>query len=103
VQQQGVQIGQRRMSSATSGHTAEWTPDPDGTGGGAWLSTKLPGRRLTRAAAAASMRLAELDACGYGGSPNAAALRAELGIREADPEMPGCALPASLREPPPGG
>jgi hypothetical protein len=95
---QGVTIGQRSMASATSGHTTAWQPDPDGPGG-AWVSTKLPGRRLTRAQAAASMHLAELDACGHTASPAAASLRAELGL----PPEGGCALPASLRDPPPGG
>jgi hypothetical protein len=74
-----VWIGETLMTEETSGARATWQRDQDGAGG-AWASTRLPGARLTRSQAAASMRLAELETAGYGDSPNAAGIRAELGI-----------------------
>ena len=77
----GVSVSATLMTSDTTGHRATWSPDPDGDGqGGAWTSTRLPGRRLTRSQALASMALCELEAAGQGGSPNAANVRAELGL-----------------------
>ena len=74
-----VKVFQALIIGETSGHRAEWQRDQDGAGG-AWISTRLPGTRLTRNAAIASIDLAEVEYAGYGNSPNAAALRAELGI-----------------------
>ena len=75
----GVSIGDTLMVSENTGHRAQFAADPDGPGG-AWTSTRLPGRRLTRSQAISSMVLCELEAAGQGGSPNAANVRAELGI-----------------------
>jgi hypothetical protein len=75
----GVTVSDTLMVSENTGHRARWTRDEDGPGG-AWESTRLPGRRLTRNQAVSSMVLAELESAGQGGSPNAANLRAELGI-----------------------
>ena len=75
-----ITISGETMTEESSGHYATWQPDPDGPGGGAWTSTRLPGARLTYRQAYTSLALAEVETAGYADSPNAAGLRAALGI-----------------------
>ena len=67
------------MRSDATGDRARWVADGGGLGGGAWISTALAGRRLTRDQARASLVLAELEFAGYADSPNARQLREQLG------------------------
>ena len=68
------------MTSDLTAHTCEWRPDAADDDGGAWISSRLPGRLLTRAQAMTAMALAEVEDARAGGSQRAAYLRAELGI-----------------------
>ena len=74
-----VSVFEQLIRGEASGARAEWVRDEDGAGG-AWISARLPGRRLTRAQAIDLIDLAEVEYAGYADSPNAAALRAALGI-----------------------
>lgn len=67
------------MTSDLTSHRARWEPDEDG-GGGAWVSTRCPGQRLTYAQAAAAMVLAELEVRGQHASARARQLRDELSL-----------------------
>jgi hypothetical protein len=78
-------------------------PHAAADGGGAWPCSTLPGRLLTKSQATTAMVLAEAEAAGNGGSPHAAAWRAELGLPVPLGPEDGCALPAYLREPPSPG
>jgi hypothetical protein len=75
-----VTIGKTHMSGATSGHTADFHAHAGAGGDGAWVSTRCPGRLLTRMDALSSLVLAEMEEQGQGGSEGAGLLRAELGL-----------------------
>ena len=70
----GIVIGETRMVSDQTGHTATRTDD------GTWASTRVPGRLLDRNTAISSLVLAELESAGYANSPHARQLRAEVGL-----------------------
>ncbi len=75
-----VTIGETHMRSELSEHTAEFHPHAGADGRGAWVSTRCPGRLLTRMDAISSLVLAGLEAQGLGSSQAADGLRAELGL-----------------------
>jgi hypothetical protein len=75
-----ITIGDTLMTSDQTSHTAGWREHAAADGGGAWVTTRCPGRLLTRNQAITSMVLAEHEAAGNGDSPHAAGWRRELGI-----------------------